>query len=240
MIIIAGPCAVESEEQVKNSIKEAKKRKVDFLRAPLWKPRTKPGFDGIGEKGLEVFQEIKKEGLVPATEVMTPQHAEIIINAVPDAEVLLWIGARNQNHFLQKEIAYIAAKNKKATLLIKNQPWPNEEHSLGVIEHIKETGIKESNILLCHRGFFPVTKNPKNYRNLPDFEMAARLKQKTGFPMLIDPSHIGGSVSNVFEVIKEVKEYEFDGLMIEVHPTPADALTDKNQQLSWEVFDSLF
>jgi len=240
MMIIAGPCAVESEKQLERSIKEAKKRKIDFLRTPLWKPRTKPGFDGVGEKGLRFLRKVKSEGLSPATEVITPEHAKIVIDTIPDSEVLLWIGARNQNHFVQKEIARIVAKNKKAILLIKNQPWPSKDHFLGVVAHIRETEFEDERLLLCHRGFFPVGNNRDNYRNIPDYEMAMEVKSEIGLPMLIDPSHIGGNTTNVKEVIKSASSYNFDGIMVEVHPNPPGALTDKNQQLSWEQFDSMF
>ncbi len=238
-IIIAGPCAAESKKQIQLSIREARKRKIKFLRAPLWKPRTKPGFDGIKEKGINLLLEIKKAGIIPATEVITPEHAETVINALPNSKIVLWLGARNQNHFVQKKIARIVSKNKNAFLLVKNQAWPNEEHWLGVVEHIRETEIKKENIILCHRGFFPSADNPNNYRNLPDYEMALKVKKKTNLPMLIDPSHIGGSVTNVFKTVREIKKYSFDGVMIEVHPKPSHALTDKNQQLSWNDFDLL-
>ncbi len=238
-IIIPGPCAAESKEQIRASINEAKKRKIKFLRVPLWKPRTKPGFDGMGEKGIELLLEAKKAKIIPATEVMTPDHVRVVLASVPDSEIIFWLGARNQNHFTQKEIANLISENKKAILIIKNQPWPSEDHWLGIVEHIRETKIKDKNIILCHRGFFPPEKNPRNYRNLPDCKMAMSVKKRVNLPMLFDPSHIGGSVSNVFEVIKECKRHSFDGMMIEVHPNPSRATTDKKQQLSWSDFDSI-
>ncbi len=76
-------------------------------------------------------------------------------------------------------------------------------------------------------------------RNLPDFEMAMKIKEITGLPMVVDPSHIGGSVDNVFRVIKEAKQYDFDGMMIEVHPEPKNAKTDAKQQLGFSQFDRL-
>ncbi len=239
-ILIAGPCAIESEKQLKISIKEVKKRKIDFLRTPLWKPRTKPGFDGMAKRGLGYLRKVKNEGLSPAIEAITPEHAKMVIDTIPDSEILIWIGARNQNHFVQKEIARITARNKKAKLLVKNQPWPSKDHFLGVIAHIRETGFENKRLLLCHRGFFPGGENLENYRNIPDYKMAMKIKNETGLPMIIDPSHIGGSVVNVKEVVKRASNYNFDGTMVEVHPNPAGALTDKGQQLSWEQFDSVF
>ena len=110
-IIIAGPCAAESEKQILESIKEAKKRKIDFLRMSLWKPRTKPGFEGLQEPGIALMALAAKMGVNPATEVILPSHAEKVIEAVlsasKDANVLVWIGARNQNHYIQQEISVL-------------------------------------------------------------------------------------------------------------------------------------
>src|SRR3990167_10655861 len=101
-IIIAGPCAAESREQVLIAIDNAKERTVDFVRISLWKPRTKPGFDGLGKKGIPLLIEAVKMGLNPATEVLTPKHTKAVIKAVlptlkKNGKLMLWIGSRNQN-----------------------------------------------------------------------------------------------------------------------------------------------
>lgn len=242
-IIIAGPCAAESVEQVLQSIKEAKKRDIDFLRMSLWKPRTKPGFEGLQEPGVPLLVLAAKMGVNPATEVILPSHAEKVIDAVlsasKDGKVLVWIGARNQNHYIQQEISRVAAGNKRVFLMVKNQPWESLEHWEGIIEHVLHGGIDKSHLIVCHRGFTPNGVNPLHLRNIPDYDMAITIKKKYGLAMIFDPSHSGGSVENVFRMAKEATEHDFDGFLVEVHPDPVHALTDAKQQLTWEQFDKL-
>lgn len=242
-IIIPGPCAAESKEQIDIAIKEAKKRNIDFLRVNLWKPRTKPGFEGLGEAGIPLMIRAAKQGVNPGTEVLTPHQARVVMDAVlassPTTKVLLWIGSRNQNHFIQQEIASIVARDKRAFLLIKNQPWISEEHWDGIIEHVLKGGISRDNLIICHRGFVPTGDNPLGLRNMPDFEMSARVKTKAQLPMIFDPSHSGGSVPNVFNLAREASKSTVDGLMIEVHHDPKNALTDAKQQVTWSEFDEI-
>lgn len=242
-LIIAGPCAAESRQQVLTAAREAKKRGVDFMRACLWKPRTKPGFEGLGEPGIGLLVEVARMGVNPATEVLLPEQAQQVmdqvLSAVPEAKLLLWIGARNQNHFIQREIARVVAKDSRVTLLVKNQPWKNADHWEGAIGHVLDGGIPKDRVIVCHRGFIPNGINPHGYRNVPAYEMAMAIKQKTGIKMIFDPSHTGGSVPNVFHATKKARQYNFDGLMVEVHHNPQKALTDASQQLTWAEFDQL-
>lgn len=237
-LIIAGPCAVESQEQVTASIKKAKDFGVDFIRLSLWKPRTKPGFEGFGENGIKFLVQAAKEGLNPAVEPLIPDQAqkvlEKVLPVIKNGKILIWLGARNQNHYIQREIARVAAQDKRVVLMVKNQIWPDEKHWEGIVEHVLAGGIKKDNLLLCHRGFIPYGENPYNYRNIPDFEMAMRLKSKTGLKMIFDPSHTGGTVENVTRIANQANKYDFDGYIIEVHPHPENALTDAKQQITWE------
>lgn len=242
-IFIVGPCAIESKEQVLETIIQARRQNVDFVRLSLWKPRTKPGFEGIGEKGIDMLVEAAKMGVNPAVEPIIPQHAKKVINAVMKAtkngKLLLWLGARNQNHYIQREIAKMSAKNPRVYLMVKNQIWHNEKHWEGIVEHVLSGGIKKTNLLICHRGFAPRIDNPNGYRNIPDYDMAMRMKEKTGLPMIFDPSHTGGSVEKVIKIAEEAASYEFDGFIVEVHPNPKNALSDINQQLTWKQFRKL-
>ncbi|MGH7245468.1 MAG: hypothetical protein ACREGI_00870, partial [Candidatus Levyibacteriota bacterium] len=239
----AGPCAVESEEQVLQTVAASQKLDVDFVRLSLWKPRTKPGFEGLGEQGIPLLVKTAKLGVHPGVEPMMPEHAQKVMDAVLPAtktgKLLLWIGARNQNHYLQREIAKIASQSERVFLMVKNQVWHNEKHWEGIVEHVLEGGIKKENLLLCHRGFAPVGYNPHGYRNIPDYDMAMRMKEKTKLPMIFDPSHTGGSVEKVFQIAKEADKYDFDGMIVEVHPNPKIALTDANQQITWEELENL-
>jgi chorismate mutase len=242
-IFIVGPCAVESREQVLETVAGVRATGVDFMRMSLWKPRTRPGFEGIGEAGIDLVVEAAKMGVNPAVEPIVPEHAAKVVEAVltraPKAKLLLWIGARNQNHIIQREIARIAAADERIYLMVKNQVWSNEKHWEGIVEHVLSGGIKKSRLFLCHRGFASMGENPSGYRNVPDYDMALRMREKTGLPMIFDPSHTGGSVEKVFKITEEAAEHGFDGYIVEVHPKPKTAMSDANQQLTWREFQKL-
>lgn len=245
-IIIAGPCAAESREQVINCALTLKKQGIKIMRASLWKPRTKPGFEGVGTKGIPWLSEVTSMGMTVATEILMPDQLTQLIKGIGKkgdlSKVLLWIGSRNQNHLIQREIARIIKEKmpKNVKLLIKNQAWTDERHWLGIVDHIIGSGISPRRLILCHRGFsLGNERNPNNFRNMPNFEMAMRVKKITGLPMLIDPSHIGGSVENVFKVIEMAKKNNFDGMMIEAHPAPIEAKSDAKQQLTFGELDRL-
>lgn len=243
-IIIAGPCAAESEEQIDIAIREAKKRHVDFLRVNLWKPRTKPGFDGLGEAGIPLLIRVAKAGLNPGLEVIVPEQVTLVMEAVlphlpKDGKLLLWIGARNQNHIVQRDIAKLIAQDPRVYMMVKNQPWISEDHWEGIIEHVLAAGLPKSRLFNCNRGFAPHGENEHNLRNIPHHEMASRVRAKTGIPIIFDPSHTGGSVSNVFKVAEEAAKHNIDGIVVEVHHDPEHALTDQKQQITWQQFDKL-
>ncbi|MFA6081369.1 MAG: hypothetical protein WC741_03090 [Patescibacteria group bacterium] len=245
-IIIAGPCAAESREQVINCAVALKKQGIKIMRASLWKPRTAPGFEGVGAKGISWLAEVTNMGITVATEILLPHQLTQLIRGINKkgdlGKVLLWIGSRNQNHLIQREIARIIKEKmpKTVKLLVKNQAWSDERHWLGIVDHVIGSGISPKRLILCHRGFSPNGQNnPNCFRNLPDFEMAMRIKEKTGLSTLVDPSHIGGTVKNVFKVMKIAEEFDFDGMMIEVHPTPIEAKSDAKQQLTFSELDKL-
>lgn len=239
-IVIVGPCAAESREQVLKSARLAKMRGLTILRASLIKPRTEPGFEGVEEKGIPWLEEVAMMGLIPATEVFGVKDAERFIGSISGKlgkKVLPWLGSRNQLHKTQQEIGSMIKGDSNTMLLIKNQPWEDERHWLGIVKHVVHGGADPSQLILCHRGFAP---GKDGLRNSPDFEMSMRVKRETGLPMVIDPSHIGGRVDRVTEISHKVLVLGgFDGFMTEVHPNPADALTDQKQQLSWEQFDPI-
>jgi chorismate mutase len=243
-IVIAGPCAAESQEQIDIAMAEVKKRDVDFMRVNLWKPRTKPGFEGLGVKGLPILEGVARAGINPGLEVIMPEHVTQAMDTVLPhlrgrGKLLLWIGARNQNHVVQKEIARLCARDPRVMLMVKNQPWRSEDHWEGILQHVLEGGIAKENLLNCHRGFVPHGENPLGLRNVPDFEMTARVKASTGVPVIYDPSHMGGIVSNVYEMARAAVGQDIDGVIIEVHHDPASALVDKKQQVTWREFDEL-
>lgn len=245
-IIIAGPCAAETDEQMDIAFKEAGARGVDFVRISLWKPRDVPAFDGLKEKGLHLLTRAAQAGLNPSLEVMFADHVSMAMEATlpylkPDGKLLVWIGARNQNHFFQREAGRIAAQDPRVWLMIKNQPWPNDKHWEGIISHVLDGGFPKERLLNCYRGVAPSPNddNPLGLRNIIDCESAIAMKEKTGVPMLFDLSHTGGSVPNVFGMGKQALAYDFDGILVEVHHDPEHALTDSKQQITWQQFDEL-
>ena len=236
--LISGPCALESREQLRLSVSELKKMGISHIRASLYKPRTQPGWEGLGDTGIPILlEETLPCGLIPATEILTPEHARKIVSAIKaygnSAKILLWIGSRNQNHIQLKQIASILSKaSDQVELMLKNQMWEDERHWIGLVKHVAETDFPKKNLLLCHRGFSPGrSPNPHAFRNLPNLEMATRLRKETGLRMILDPSHIGGEKDKVIQIIETSLNYEFDGYMIEVHPNSKEAKTDAKQQL---------
>lgn len=245
-LFIAGPCAFESHEQLSEAVKFLKEAGITVIRASLWKPRTQPGWEGLGGRGIfHLLEETLPQGLIPATEVLSPEQARLIVEGVKQydaqAQILLWIGARNQNHSVQKGIAEVLKSGPEGIwLMFKNQMWLDENHWMGIYKHLLSTGFPTERMLTCHRGFAPgLVPNPEGYRNLPDFEMSMRIKSATGLPMILDPSHLGGSKTTVFEISRLALSFDFDGYMIEVHATPDKALTDAKQQLSFDDFNEL-
>lgn len=245
-IIIAGPCSAESDEQMDIAIAEAGRRQVDFVRTNLWKPRDIPAFDGLGEKGLHLLGKVAQAGLNPGLEVMLPEHVTMAMEATlphlrEGGKLLVWIGARNQNHIIQRDIAKLAAADERVWLMVKNQPWVSEKHWAGIINWVLEGGMPKERVLNCYRGITPSysDQNPEGFRNIVNFDEAMRMKEQTGVPMIFDPSHTGGTVENVFKMGEMSAKYDFDGMIIELHHDPEHAMTDAKQQLTWPQFDEL-
>lgn len=243
-IVIAGPCSAETPEQIEIALQEAKKRNIDFVRISLWKPRTKPGFDGLKEEGIPLLLRALELGINPGTEVLTGEQAQTIVDAVlphmsENQRLMLWIGARNQNHLVQQDIARVCAQDPRILMMAKNQPWPSQDHWEGIASHMLSGRIAASNVYMCHRGFTTGVPHPLNLRNTPDSEMAMRVRANTGLQMLLDISHIAGCRSNIRAVAHDAVHYEYDGIVIEVHHDPANAWTDAKQQITWDTLDEL-
>lgn len=241
--IIAGPCAAESRHSVLSCASEIKELVTGF-RASLWKPRTEPGFDGVGFEGIPWLAEVSEMGLIVATEVMTPEQTEKLATDLAEksksSRFIFWLGSRNQNHLIQKSIAEMLNGSANVFLMVKNQPWEDERHWFGIIEHILQSGFPAERLILCHRGFHPGRlENPCEFRNMPNWEMAMKIKEKSGLPMIIDPSHIGGEAEKVILAAEQANKFNFDGLMVEVNLDPVSALTDKKQQLNIKQFKNL-
>ncbi len=247
-IRIAGPCAAESEEQLVSSTREALKRDVQIVRASLWKPRTRHPegiFQGVKYKGIPWLVKIAKMGVIPATEVIIPEHARRGIDAFesdPDLKgkkrLVLWLGSRNQNDCVQEAVGRAVKNRPWVALGIKNHMYLGDESWLGSLEAVLNGGASQDQLFLIHRGYQP---GKKGFRNSLDFKSAEDLRELTRLPMIYDPSHSGGSVKKVFTAAKMIGEANIplSGHMVEVHPDPPCAKTDKLQQLTWKEYNKL-
>jgi chorismate mutase len=227
-LLISGPCGVESEAQIHAVASALAKLGVHVLRGGIWKPRTRPdSFQGIGSTGLHWLKEAARQNGLPATvEVATPRHVEEALRAGID---LLWIGARTTvNPFLVQEIAD-ALRGTDVPVLVKNPINPDLELWIGAIERVHHAGIRR--IAAVHRGFSGFEKSP--YRNAPAWNIPIELKRRIPeLPMICDPSHICGNRSLLAQVAQTALDLNYDGLMIESHPDPEQALSDREQQLT--------
>ena len=234
-VIIAGPCSAESEKQVLETAYQLKKHKNLIFRAGIWKPRTRPNsFEGVGEKGLKLLQLAKKEtGFKTTTEVAKAAHVSLAIKHEVD---ILWIGARTTgNPFAIQEIAE-ALKGINIPVMVKNPINPELNLWIGAIERLKDAGIE--NIAAINRGFFAY-ENSK-YRNTPQWQIAVDLKRKfPTIPIICDPSHISGKSNLIYEVAQKAMDLNYDGLMIETHIDPANALSDSQQQITPQKLDEI-
>ena len=230
--IIAGPCSAETEEQVIETAERiAKIKKVDMMRAGIWKPRTRPGsFEGIGTKGLGWLQSAKKiTGIPIAVEVATAKQVEDALHFDVD---MVWVGARTTvNPFSVQEVAD-ALKGAKLPVFIKNPINADLELWTGAVERIANAGI--DNIGLIHRGFSAYGNT--EYRNAPMWHLAIEMKRRyQNLPFINDPSHICGKRDNLLAVSQKAIDLDYDGLIIETHRDPDNAWSDAKQQVTPEV-----
>jgi chorismate mutase len=234
--IIAGPCSAESEEQVMSVAAFLKVTgKVNLFRAGIWKPRTRPGtFSGIGVKALKWLQRVQEEhNLKVAVEVASPKHIEACLRHGVD---VIWLGARTVSNPFSVEELSEALKGVEIPVLIKNPLSPDIDLWQGAVERIYAAGIKR--IAAVHRGFSPFERTL--YRNMPKWEIPIELRQRiNNLPVICDPSHISGRSDFVPEISQKALDLTMSGLMVEVHPNPAGALSDSAQQLSYSQFRSL-
>jgi chorismate mutase len=226
--LIAGPCSVESPEQLRKTLETFPSLGIKLIRGGIWKPRTRPdSFEGIGTLGLEWLVTAGKEvGIPVATEVANRHHVEEALHAGVD---VLWIGARTTvNPFAVQEIAD-ALRGTSVSVMVKNPVNPDLELWLGAIERIENAGIND--VSAIHRGF-SFYKHPV-YRNVPNWEIPIALRERRpDLAMICDPSHITGKRSLIAEVSQQAMDLNFDGLMIETHFDPDNACSDVAQQIT--------
>ena len=235
-IYIFGPCSAENRDQVVDTaIEIARFHPNAIYRAGIWKPRTRPNnFEGIGEIGLKWLQEAgDKSGLPVATEVANTKHVEAALQHHVD---ILWIGARTTvNPFYVQEIAE-SLKGVDIPVMVKNPVVPDFNLWLGAIERFEKIGIKQ--VVAIHRGFHHFDSKP--FRNSPQWGIPIQLlTNRPEIPIICDISHIAGNPDLFPSLAQKAIDLNMNGLHIEVHPSPANALSDANQQIKVEQLQSL-
>lgn len=227
-LLIAGPCSAESPEQLALVAAHLQSLGIEIMRAGVWKPRTRPNsFEGKGEEALVWLRYIKQSYPIKiATEVASPLHVEKALKYGMD---VLWLGARTTvNPFLVQEIAN-ALQGVNMPVLVKNPINPELGLWQGAIERIINSGNHK--VVAVHRGFSSYQKS--KYRNIPSWQIALELKSSfPALPLICDPSHIAGNRNMIDEVSQKALDLGYDGLMIETHPNPDNALSDADQQVS--------
>ena len=227
-VVMAGPCSIESEEQLMESAYIVKKGGAHILRGGAFKPRTSPySFQGLEEEGLKLLKKAReKTGLPVVTEVMNTADVEL----VEEYADIIQIGARNvQNFPLLKKVG-LARK----PVLLKRGMMTTIEELLMSAEYILSSG--NGQVILCERG---IRTFETATRNTLDISAVPVLKELTHLPVIVDPSHAAGHWRYVIPLAKAIRAVGADGLLIEVHPEPDKALSDGIQSLKPEKFYQL-
>ena len=228
-VMIAGPCSVESEEQIVAVAKAVKASGANILRGGAFKPRTSPySFQGLRAEGLELLQEARKvTGQPIVTELMNNEHIPLFVDAKVD---MIQIGARNMQNF---ELLKAVGKLNVPVLLKRGLSSTLEELVMSA-EYIMAEG--NPNVVLCERG---IRTFETSMRNTLDISAVPMLKKMTHLPVVIDPSHAAGIAFMVPALAQAAVAVGADGLMIETHNDPAKAKSDGAQSLTPDQFDTL-
>ncbi len=228
LAVIAGPCAVESREQIMEAANSVKKSGATILRGGTFKPRTSPySFQGLEEEGLKMLKEASDAtGLPTITEVISEHSVEVAARYVD----MFQIGARNsQNFHLLREVG-----RSGKPVLLKRGPATTIEEWLNAAEYIMSEG--NYNVVLCERG---IRTFETATRNTLDISAVPVVKKHSHLPIIVDPSHAAGRAEYIIPLSRAAIAAGADGLIVEVHPSPRCALSDAAQQLDPETFDSL-
>ncbi|VGO18781.1 bifunctional 3-deoxy-7-phosphoheptulonate synthase/chorismate mutase type II [Pontiella sulfatireligans] len=226
--VAAGPCSAETEEQVLETARALVNKDIGFMRAGIWKPRTRPGsFEGVGLKGLAWMDRARTEtGLKIGTEVAEPSHVEACLEYGMD---VLWVGARTTTNPFSVQAIADALRGVDIPVLVKNPMSADIGLWVGGIERLANAGVTKLGAI--HRGVSSSLE--MRYRNAPVWTMPIELMRlMPEIPLICDPSHICGKSELVAAIAQEAMDLLFDGLMVEVHPDPSSAWSDASQQLT--------
>jgi 3-deoxy-7-phosphoheptulonate synthase len=224
-VIIAGPCSVESEEQIVEGAKAVKDAGADILRGGAFKPRTSPySFQGLGADGLRLLDEARRQTGLPVISEAVDVERFPVVEALVD---IIQIGARNmQNYSLLKR-----AGRARKPILLKRGMWATLTELLSAAEYIMAEGNHD--VILCERG---IRTYVEYSRFTLDLNSIPELRRLTHLPLIVDPSHAAGKKSMVLPLARAGLAVGADGLIIEVHPHPEDALVDGSQSLTVDMF----
>jgi 3-deoxy-7-phosphoheptulonate synthase len=228
VIVMAGPCSIESLDQMMETAHAVKEAGAHMLRGGAFKPRTSPySFQGMGEDGLKILAQVREAtGLYTITEVMAPEQVDLVCQYAD----VLQIGTRNmQNYAL---LNAVGQTNKP--VLLKRGMMSTIEELLMSAEYIMSNGNHK--VILCERG---IRTFEKYTRNTLDINAVPVLKELTHLPVVVDPSHATGKWTLVKAASKAAVAAGADGLIIEVHPNPAEAVSDGEQSLKPQRFAEL-
>ena len=228
LMIIAGPCSVESYEQVIEIAKRVKKSGAKYLRGGVFKPRTSPyEFQGLGYEGLEILKRVREEtGLKIVTEIMSVDDVDLFEKEVD----VIQVGSRNMQNFdLLKRLGKI---NKP--ILLKRGLSASIEEWLLAAEYIMNEG--NPNVILCERG---IRTYENETRNTLDISAVPLVKKVSHLPIIVDPSHASGKRWMIEPLSKAAIAVGADGLIIEVHNDPDNALSDGKQSITLDMLDNL-
>jgi len=225
-VLIAGPCAIESEEQVEAVAARVASRGVQLFRGGAYKPRTDPySFQGLGEEGLALGRAAcDKHDLAFVSEVMTPTDVPLFEESVD----LLQIGARNMQNY---DLLRAVGRSRKPVLLKRGLSATIEEWLMAA-EYLLNAG--NGNVILCERG---IRTFEQYTRNTLDVSAVALAKLESHLPVLVDVTHSAGRRDLLVALTKAGLAVGADGIMVEVHPNPGVALSDQKQQIDFETFD---
>jgi 3-deoxy-7-phosphoheptulonate synthase len=230
--VVAGPCTVESYEQFAAAAKAVKEAGFEYVRGGAFKPRTSPySFQGLGEEGLKIMSEVAGDlGLKVVTEVMDPYDIELVMEHAQ----IIQIGARNMANFsLLKRVGAAIAGTDHGVVLKRGLAASIEEWLLAA-EYVTSSG--GNNVVLCERGIRTFETSTRFTLDLSAVLVAKRL---TDLPVIVDPSHAAGRRDLVIPLSKAAVAAEADGLLVESHHEPQEALCDGEQALSVKVLLSL-
>jgi len=226
--VIAGPCSVENEEQVVKAARAAKEAGAALFRGGAFKPRTSPySFQGLGEEGLAMLAKAREEtGLPIVTEVLDVRDIEVVARYAD----VLQVGARNMQNFLM--LRDLGLQDKP--ILLKRGMSSTVEEWLMAAEYILKEGNK--NVILCERG---IRTFETGTRNTLDISAVPAVKNFSHLPVIVDPSHATGVRELVVPLCKAALAAGADGVMVEMHPNPREALCDGPQSLTIEDFKTM-